>query len=120
MTNPKADVIEQVSKLVSHPVIAMIGGCTIVELLQHISIDTIPATPGGFSWNPLNFGFHPAKPAQEVALLSQPLGSAIEIAILLWGAGKGAADIVKEIESISAIGGKLGMGLTLLPKVPVA
>jgi len=105
--------------LLSHPVTIMIGGCAAVELLQHISLGKQPAQPGYFSWG-TDIGWHSAKPAQEIALLSQGLGSAIEVAILLWGAGSQTATLVEQLGAMGKAASNLLPGATtalaLIPK----
>lgn len=79
---------ELTMKMVTNPAALAIGGCVIVELLQHVSIAKIPATPGGFDWNiGPSFGFHGGKPPQDVRLLSDALGSAIEVGLIINLAG---------------------------------
>lgn len=106
---------KELMSLLIHPVTIMVGGCAAVELLQHISLGDKPATPGYFSWG-LDIGWHSAKPAVEQRLISDALGTSIELAILLWGAGKQASEIVQQIKDLAAAGTGVGTAVALLPK----
>ncbi len=73
-------------KALSNPAVVCIGGCIAVELLQHVSLGKTEGTPAGFSWGS-DFGYHSAKPPQDVRLISDVLGSAIEVGLIINLAG---------------------------------
>jgi hypothetical protein len=77
---------EALTKVLTHPATIAVATCIAVELLQRVSIGQTPAQPAGFSWG-VDIGFHPAKPAADVRLISDVLGSAIEVGAIINLAG---------------------------------
>lgn len=106
---------EMLGKALTNPATTCILGCIAVEMLQRVSIGKIPAQPARFSWG-VDIGFHPAKPAQDVRLISDVLGSAIEVGLIINLAG--GLDTVANafkvgVGSLAPIAGLIGTGGTV-------
>jgi hypothetical protein len=96
-------VTDMVKALIANPAVVAIGGCIMVELLQRVSIPrkAVPGQPGGWSWGS-DIGYHfptTGSPAESVPLLSDLLGSALEVGLILNLAGG--------VDKITSLGGGL-------------
>lgn len=98
---------EAVKGIVSHPVTLMIGGCALVEWLQHnIVLDRIPSTPGSWNWDLPDFGWHFGRPAEEQKLFSQTLATMVEAGILMWGTHTSVKDLSEVVRTLTEAIGK--------------
>lgn len=95
-------------KLITNPAVLAIGGCALVELLQRVSIDEKPSVPGHWSWG-LDIGWHSAKPAEDVRLFSDVLGSAIEAGLIINLAGGLEAVTSSGVSFLKGLSGLSGL-----------
>lgn len=98
---------EAVKGIVSHPVTLMIGGCALVEWLQHNIVLARTATvPGSWSWDLPDFGWHFGKPGDDQKLFSQTLATMVEAGILMWGTHTSVKDLSEVVRTLTEAIGK--------------
>lgn len=105
--NREAELIGVLRDVLNNPAFYTIFGCCVVELLQRVVIEKTPAEGPHWHWELPNFGFQPAKPSENIALISPLLGGAIEVGLIVNLMGPSVKEMLSSAGGLAGIAGLL-------------